>query len=760
MKKKAIKLATSTAIAATAFVAAAPANQADAAVNVDQLVKDAETAAGALKWAISLEGTADGKTRPWAIYNLTKDATAKAKAAVAKTSGSQKVLFQARLQAADVQIDRAQAYIDALTAGEKIKGFQTELEKAISSNNLDAVETNYHNVTREIRKQATLLYRVYGQSTRDLILSNYKAPAERVVNSVKVEVTVKMELDLAAAAVKAGKYEEASKHIAEANALFNQVDQWKTELTKNRDDVVASLPLTVTSLTRVDSSTVQVTFSKAVDVAPVSHFTFDNGLSVTAVSLSADKKTATLTTTTQSAGKVYTLTYKGEKTALSFSIAAPTPNPNVTVDAKDLSRQDVATSRAYTVSFVDPKTGLPYTGHATVKLVKTDASFNATNTPAANTTMTVATAADASVGGTQNTTTWTGVVGPTGKVSFVITNTAAENVVPVVILDRNANQVKNSDDVEIKAGATAFYGVGTDIISQEVDYVNTTDKYFVVASKKYKYDANDIYQIKGVNVTQAEFETALNAKDKVTVTYKTDASGTSIFNIDTNLTNNSLTISDYPVRVTGSSYNLQGKGEPGAVVVIKKGTNLVDKVEVSAAGTWSKTVTLDKDALSTFTLNQYVKGTEDSATPVETHAGVTKVATIYQGAFNITASVSSSAQGTPMKFDATDSLTLDFTKYDDLDVDSAATVTVRDSDGTTATFTNGLHGTTFTVSDFDKTDGKTWAERLVVKLGAPTTLPSGGDNKLDGAVFITGLTGVTNQSNIVVDLTTGDVYAE
>ena len=71
MKKKAIKIAASTAVAASAFVAAAPANKADAAVNVDQLVKDAENAAGALKWAISVEGTADGKTAPVAIYNLT-----------------------------------------------------------------------------------------------------------------------------------------------------------------------------------------------------------------------------------------------------------------------------------------------------------------------------------------------------------------------------------------------------------------------------------------------------------------------------------------------------------------------------------------------------------------------------------------------------------------------------------------------------------------------------------------------------------------
>ena len=41
MKKKAIKIAASTAVAASAFVAAAPAQQADAATNVNQLITDA-----------------------------------------------------------------------------------------------------------------------------------------------------------------------------------------------------------------------------------------------------------------------------------------------------------------------------------------------------------------------------------------------------------------------------------------------------------------------------------------------------------------------------------------------------------------------------------------------------------------------------------------------------------------------------------------------------------------------------------------------
>ena len=63
MKKKAIKIAASTAVAASAFVAAAPAQQADAATNVNQLATDAQNAGTVLKWAIS--GSANRYSQIW-----------------------------------------------------------------------------------------------------------------------------------------------------------------------------------------------------------------------------------------------------------------------------------------------------------------------------------------------------------------------------------------------------------------------------------------------------------------------------------------------------------------------------------------------------------------------------------------------------------------------------------------------------------------------------------------------------------------------
>ncbi|MED3549363.1 hypothetical protein [Cytobacillus praedii] len=744
MKKKAIKIAASTAVAASAFVAAAPANKADAAVNVDQLVKDAENAAGALKWAISVEGTADGQTAPHALYNLTKDANKAAKAAVAKAKGNDKVLYTARLQAVELQISRAMAYIDGITAGKKIAADTATLNAAIAAKDLTKVEAAYHQMTKEYRKQAALLDRVYGQSTRDVIRNATKKPAEAAIEAVKVDVTVKMHLDAADKAIKAGDLKAAGESLEKAQAWIDKVSTtFKAELTKSSEDVANALPLAVTGLTRVDENTLIIKFSKAADVAPVSNFTFDNNLSVTSTSLSDDKKSVTLKTTTQEKGKTYTLSYKGEKTKLSFTTAPASGNSNITVDAKDVSRQDAATSRSYTVTVKDPTTNQPYNGYVTIKLKKAAADLTASATDA------------------------------NGKVSFVVTNDGtAENVVPVVLLDRNGNQTKDSNDLEHEAGATVYYAAGTDITTATaVDYVNKTDKYFAVATKKYVYDENDLYQLKvgGVykNISLADFEAALSKSDSVLVNYAVTSTGAynkngvSVFKIDTNVSESILKVNNVPTRVVGNTYTLQGTGEPNSVILIK-GTTVDYSAEVNSSGSWSYTVPLNVAAQNTFTIDQVVKGTENSATPTPTHAGASKTINIYQGDFNITAATSSGTAGTALVLDGTSAtLTLDFTKFDDLNIADNASITVKDLDGTTATFTNTQKLTSFVASDADNTDGNGWKERLVITLGLPTSLQAGADSKLDGLVEITAISGVTtHKTNLLVNLKTGDVIAE
>ena len=115
-----------------------------------------------------------------------------------------------------------QDYIDAITASEKVKAQTAELNKAVADKKIDDVIKAHHALTAEVRKQAVILYRVYGQSTRDLILAQTKAPAEKAVAATKVDVTVQTHLNNAADAIGKGELEEASQQIAKADAWIGQ----------------------------------------------------------------------------------------------------------------------------------------------------------------------------------------------------------------------------------------------------------------------------------------------------------------------------------------------------------------------------------------------------------------------------------------------------------------------------------------------------------------------------------------------------------
>ena len=120
-KKRTLKVLSASAIAASAFVTA-PSIEAASVSQAEKLVKTAKDAGTVLKWAISIEGTADGKTRPWAAYNAAKSAYDKALKAVNTLPAAQKNRYLAELdQEVKLHITRTMFYIDAITAGEKIK---------------------------------------------------------------------------------------------------------------------------------------------------------------------------------------------------------------------------------------------------------------------------------------------------------------------------------------------------------------------------------------------------------------------------------------------------------------------------------------------------------------------------------------------------------------------------------------------------------------------------------------------------------------
>lgn len=189
-------------VLATGFIGASiltPFTNAEAAsvTKAETLVKIAEEHAGALKWQISYELTKEIKYPDMKIFNLTKDAYLNAKKEIASVSAKDKVKLEKRLEDnVGIHYTRAMGYIDAITSGKKIVEKANQFNKLYAENpTSDVTEKSYHELSSEIRKQAILLYRVYGKSTRDAILTKYKTPGEKALQSSKYVITAKMELD-------------------------------------------------------------------------------------------------------------------------------------------------------------------------------------------------------------------------------------------------------------------------------------------------------------------------------------------------------------------------------------------------------------------------------------------------------------------------------------------------------------------------------------------------------------------------------------
>lgn len=190
-------------LASTLLSVGKPVSAADRYKDAEQLVQIAERFAGALKWEISLEYrqtkySKDPITYPnMTLYNQTKLAMINAQNALKYLSSSQKVPLEKRLQEnVTIHFTRTQAYIDAITSGRKIID-KTQAYYSLYGLNPadDQTEQAYHDLSSEIRKQAILLYRVYGKSTRDAILEKFKTPGENARQATKFAISTKIEID-------------------------------------------------------------------------------------------------------------------------------------------------------------------------------------------------------------------------------------------------------------------------------------------------------------------------------------------------------------------------------------------------------------------------------------------------------------------------------------------------------------------------------------------------------------------------------------
>ncbi|MGB2872383.1 hypothetical protein [Psychrobacillus psychrotolerans] len=603
--------------------------QVSATNNIKQLVTDAQNAGTILKWAISKEGSADFKTRPFEQYNTTKETIAAAEKVAGGLSNSEQLSAQAKLVDPKIQVKRAQAYIDAITSSEKIYKLTTSLQNAINSADLISVEAAYHIATAEYRKQVKLLDRVYGQSTRDSIRDQVKPSMEKLIADVKYDVTVKMYLDQANDFIEENRLLQASLELDKANSYIDNKTTnftFRTFLTKAFDETLNSLPLQPLFITSDGKNSVTINFSKAYNI-PLEGLVAGqfkvSGESVQSAQLSNDKKSVILTTSDLSAGTSYTVSWKEQQ--LNFKTEAVPDTTGIALTDKKTAYLETTDSQVYTAKLTNLD-GSNYNGRVQISLGESSAVITSVNGQRIESGQETISYAD-----------------PNGNLVIIIAAAYGFNAeTPSVTYVQPTIQKIDGNKSTKKAGITHFYQLqnveGPYILTIDSDEIATEEDFIYTGGYKYKWDANDLFFIYNGQVSQEVFEKVLSKGDRVEVSYATRTDNHSTWNINVDLTKdrdlefqNPVTS---PLTFDGYSYDISGTAQPGNKVKVYRNDVLVGNTIVDAKGNWTLgSVSLLQEVANTFIAYQYAPGRDGINGEGAVNTNNPATTTINEGAF-------------------------------------------------------------------------------------------------------------------------------
>ncbi|MGP4079003.1 Ig-like domain-containing protein [Pseudalkalibacillus sp. R45] len=234
-KKKSMKIALSTTIAASAFVAANPGATSAASVSeTAELVKKAQAASSILKpyYTTNAADEVNGISGDfWAKYNASVKSIKEAQSAVNTLSGNDKTTWQAHLDAANEYRMQAARFIDSVKVGKELNDAKDKLVDRIESGEVITEEfaADYHAVSAAIRKAERVMSKAYGGDYRTLLLETYVTPAkiskETVIYEVsRYELQKKVDADL-----EAGELEAAAEKIAMLERLEERAVEIKRD---------------------------------------------------------------------------------------------------------------------------------------------------------------------------------------------------------------------------------------------------------------------------------------------------------------------------------------------------------------------------------------------------------------------------------------------------------------------------------------------------------------------------------------------------
>ena len=299
-KKKAIKITTATAIAASAFVAVAPTQSEAATSSVDkaitkatnQMAKAYDTYHKTAKNENKLPKTATIRKE----VKLAQEYYAAATKEIAKNGGSKtkKAAFTKKLDTKKKYLNRAEAYLAAINTN--LNPAKSAFNAAVETGKAKNVVKAKAALVKDVDGFKATVAKIYGPDVRNLLLEKYEAPATTLANSVNDELKVYE----AYKAIEAGKFADLAKTEELINSVKTEADALKTKTTKlattlaavvAKNDAAfekAKTPV-VKEVKAISATQAVVTFEGEIGEANAENFTV-NDVTVIKAEVNADNK--------------------------------------------------------------------------------------------------------------------------------------------------------------------------------------------------------------------------------------------------------------------------------------------------------------------------------------------------------------------------------------------------------------------------------------------------------------------------------------
>ncbi|MFJ7970193.1 bifunctional 2',3'-cyclic-nucleotide 2'-phosphodiesterase/3'-nucleotidase [Psychrobacillus sp. NPDC096389] len=226
MKKNTVKKSVVAVALATSLLASTNVGFANSSLQdvVDQARKDMKEAAYAYVVPAQKGKIAISKDL-YPALNKAKANYEKAKAAIVKSNAKNKNVLLKELE--DLHNERITKgiipYIDAYNYADKyLNPILADIKVAEAEKDWAKVEKLYHQLSVQLKSRTAILYRFTGKAARDLLLDQYKEPANAKRDQLMVPVTIYMKVVEAEKLVAAGKKEEAAKVVETIKPLLDK----------------------------------------------------------------------------------------------------------------------------------------------------------------------------------------------------------------------------------------------------------------------------------------------------------------------------------------------------------------------------------------------------------------------------------------------------------------------------------------------------------------------------------------------------------